>query len=61
LGWPVYTRPELFEDLAVPSILLSGHHKRIQEWQRQQSLERTRLRRPDLYEKLHLDANALEF
>jgi len=57
LGWPVYTRPEVFEGKTVPPILLSGHHKRIQEWQRQQALERTRLRRPDLYEKLHLDAN----
>lgn len=54
LGWPVYTRPELFEGMQVPPILLSGHHKRITEWQRQQSLCQTREKRPDLYEKLNL-------
>lgn len=54
LGWPVYTRPELFEGMPVPAILLSGHHKRIGEWQRQQSLLRTQEKRPDLYEKLTL-------
>jgi len=54
LGWPVYTRPEVFEGASVPSVLLSGHHKKIGEWQRQQSLLRTRERRPDIYEKLEL-------
>jgi tRNA (guanine37-N1)-methyltransferase len=56
LGWPVYTRPEVFEGNPVPPILLSGHHKRIGEWQRQQSLLRTQARRPDLYEKIILNA-----
>ena len=54
LGWPVYTRPEIFEENAVPPILLSGHHKKISEWQRQQSLLRTQTRRPDLFEKMEL-------
>jgi tRNA (guanine37-N1)-methyltransferase len=54
LGWPVYTRPEIFEEESVPPILLSGHHKRIREWQRQQSLLRTQAKRPDLYEKVIL-------
>lgn len=54
LGWPVYTRPEVFEEKTVPTVLLSGHHKNIQAWQRQQALLRTRERRPDIYEKLDL-------
>jgi len=56
LGWPVYTRPEIFEGESVPAILLSGHHKKINEWQRQQALLRTRERRPDIYEKLEITA-----
>ena len=54
LGWPVYTRPELFENQGIPPVLLSGHHKNIRAWQRQQSLLRTQERRPDIYEKLEL-------
>ncbi|MCS6929631.1 MAG: tRNA (guanosine(37)-N1)-methyltransferase TrmD [Saprospiraceae bacterium] len=49
LAPPVYTRPAEWEGMAVPEVLLSGHAKRISEWQHEQSLERTRLRRPDLY------------
>lgn len=56
LGWPVFTRPEIFEDQGIPPVLLSGHHKNIRAWQRQQSLQRTRDRRPDIYEKLELSA-----
>ncbi len=48
LGWPVYTRPAEYKGMKVPNILLSGHHAKIQEWQKTQSLERTRLIRPDL-------------
>ena len=55
LGWPVYTRPEVFEGESVPAVLLSGHHKRICEWQRQQALLRTQERRPDLFGKLTLN------
>jgi tRNA (guanine37-N1)-methyltransferase len=51
LSFPQYTRPELFEGMAVPEILLSGHHKKIDEWRRKKQLERTRLRRPDLWER----------
>ncbi|MDR0679171.1 MAG: tRNA (guanosine(37)-N1)-methyltransferase TrmD [Puniceicoccales bacterium] len=51
LSFPQYTRPELFEGRAVPEILLSGHHKRIDEWRRGKQLEKTRLRRPDLWER----------
>ncbi len=44
---PVYTRPADFRGLKVPEVLLSGHSKKIEDWRFQQSLERTRLRRPD--------------
>ncbi len=49
LAPPVYTRPAEWEGMAVPEVLLSGHEKRISEWRHEQSLERTRTRRPDLY------------
>ncbi|HSJ29354.1 MAG TPA: tRNA (guanosine(37)-N1)-methyltransferase TrmD [Acidimicrobiia bacterium] len=45
---PVYTRPAEFRGWKVPEVLLSGDHGRIEEWRRQQRLERTRTRRPDL-------------
>ncbi|MGM9845708.1 MAG: tRNA (guanosine(37)-N1)-methyltransferase TrmD [Muribaculaceae bacterium] len=45
---PVYTRPAEYNGWRVPDILLSGHQARIDEWQHEQALERTRLRRPDL-------------
>ena len=51
LEYPHYTRPEVWEDMPVPSVLLSGHHKNIQEWRHQQALEITKQRRPDLLEK----------
>lgn len=51
LDCPYYTRPEVFNNLAVPDVLLSGHHQKIEEWRLNQRVERTRLRRPDLYEK----------
>jgi tRNA (guanine37-N1)-methyltransferase len=48
LAPPVYTRPAIFNNLEVPEVLLSGHEKRIDEWRFEQSLEKTRLLRPDL-------------
>ncbi len=48
LEGPVYTRPEVFEGLEVPEVLMSGHHAKIDEWRRQTSLEITRKKRPDL-------------
>ena len=56
LGWPVYTRPEVFEGRRVPEVLLSGHHKNISEWRKQESLKRTQERRPDILEKIKLNA-----
>ncbi len=50
LAPPVYTRPSVWEGMAVPEILLSGHEAKIDEWRHEQSLERTRARRPDLLE-----------
>jgi tRNA (guanine37-N1)-methyltransferase len=48
LEYPQYTRPEVFRDMKVPEILLSGDHSKIAEWRRQQVLERTKKQRPDL-------------
>ena len=48
LDCPHYTRPEVYEGVAVPDVLLSGHHADIRRWRLQQALVRTRDRRPDL-------------
>jgi len=48
LAPPVYTRPANFRDLKVPDILLTGDPKKVEEWRSEQSLERTKERRPDL-------------
>lgn len=50
LEHPHYTRPAEFRGMKVPDVLLSGHHERIEEWRRYQSLKRTAERRPDLLE-----------
>lgn len=47
---PVYTRPSRYDGWTVPDVLLSGHAERIEQWRHQQSLERTRKRRPGLLE-----------
>ena len=52
LEYPQYTRPEVWNGLRVPEILLSGHHENIRRWRRKQSILRTRLRRPDMYARL---------
>ena len=51
LSPPVYTRPFEYQGLEVPSVLLSGHEKEIEKWREAQAIERTKLRRPDIYEK----------
>jgi len=48
LEYPQYTRPEVFRDMKVPDVLLSGDHARIAEWRHQQAIERTKKHRPDL-------------
>ncbi len=50
LAAPIYTRPEVYNGWKVPDILLSGNTKEIEKWQLEQSLERTKLLRPDLLE-----------
>jgi tRNA (guanine37-N1)-methyltransferase len=51
LDCPHYTRPEVWQDQAVPEALLSGHHAQIAAWRRQQSLTLSAEKRPDLLEK----------
>lgn len=51
LAPPVYTRPEDFRGWKVPAILMSGDHKKIEEWRHEQSLERTKARRPDILDE----------
>ena len=51
LEYPQYTRPEVFEGVSVPKVLLSGHHANVDEWRLKQSIERTKKYRPDLYNK----------
>jgi len=48
LDFPQYARPEVYEGVSVPRVLLSGHHEQIRRWRLQQALHRTRERRPEL-------------
>lgn len=54
LEYPQYTRPAQWHGMKVPEVLTSGHHANIVKWQREQSLERTYKRRPDLLKKAEL-------
>jgi len=58
LEYPQYSRPETWNGRSVPPVLLSGHHANIEKWRRKQSIIRTRLRRPDMYEKLEFNTKA---
>jgi tRNA (guanine37-N1)-methyltransferase len=58
LDWPHYTRPEVFEGAAVPSVLLSGDHADIRRWRLKQALARTAQRRPDLLRRAQLSVEA---
>lgn len=51
LEYPQYTRPEIWRGKEVPKILLSGDHAKVEKWRLEQSIIRTKERRPDLYEK----------
>ena len=55
LEYPQYTRPVEWHGKEVPPVLLSGHHANIEKWRREQSLERTYRRRPDMLEKAELN------
>ncbi|NER79846.1 MAG: tRNA (guanosine(37)-N1)-methyltransferase TrmD [Leptolyngbya sp. SIO1D8] len=50
LDYPQYTRPAVFRDWEVPAILRSGNHEAIAQWRQEQQIQRTRQRRPDLYQ-----------
>ena len=52
LEYPVYTKPASWDGLDVPEVLLSGHHQKVERWRRDQALERTAARRPDLLARL---------
>lgn len=51
IEYPHYTKPREYRGLRVPEVLLNGNHKEVNEFRFQQSLERTKIKRPDLYEK----------
>ncbi|MDP4125660.1 MAG: tRNA (guanosine(37)-N1)-methyltransferase TrmD [Bacillota bacterium] len=57
LEYPQYTRPADFEGQQVPTVLLSGHHAKIKQWRRKESLRRTFLRRPDLIDAVSFTAD----
>lgn len=61
LEYPQYSRPEIWHGKQVPPVLLSGHHKNIEAWRREQSILRTKERRPDLLEKAVLTKKEQEF
>ena len=51
LEYPQYTKPEIFEGVKVPEILLSGHHENIEKWRKEKSIEITKKKRPEMLEK----------
>ena len=61
LQYPQYTRPANFEGLEVPKLLLSGNHSEIEKWRRQESLKKTKERRPDLLSKTKLTEKEKEY
>ncbi len=60
LEYPHYTRPQTWDDRAVPEVLLSGHHEKIRAWRKRQAEEVTRQRRPDLWVKYAAAAKSNE-
>lgn len=57
LEYPQYTRPREYKGYQVPEVLVSGDHKKIEEWKRQAALEKTAKYRPDLYRKIKADGS----
>lgn len=55
LEYPHYTRPETWHERTVPEVLLSGHHANIEKWRYEQSLQRTKIKRPDMYQQLSIE------
>ena len=60
LEYPQYTRPEVFENMKVPDVLLSGHHQNIEKWRKEQSLKFTYIKRPDLLKNYKLSKHEKE-
>ena len=60
LEYPQYTRPEIWHDMRVPEILLSGHHENIRKWRHEQALINTAKKRPDLLDELDLTPDDLD-
>lgn len=56
LGYPVYTQPQVYRDLSVPDVLVSGHHENIRKFRRKEALRKTLLQRPEILEKVALNA-----
>ena len=54
LEYPQYTRPEVWEERAVPEVLINGDHSKVDKWRRKKQLERTMAKRPDMFAKLKL-------
>ena len=54
LEYPQYTRPEIFDNVKVPDVLISGHHENIRKWRRERSLENTFKKRPEMLENIVL-------
>lgn len=61
LEYPQYTRPEVWEGMEVPKILLSGHHVNIKKWRHEKSLENTYFKRPDLLDNINLSEEDKKF
>ena len=61
LGNAVYTRPENYQEWSVPEVLLSGHHGRIERWERQDALKKTYQHRPELLETVELTGEDLTY
>lgn len=61
LEYPQYTRPFEWRGRKVPEVLTTGHHANVDKWRREQSLERTAQRRPDMLEKAQLAAKDIKF
>lgn len=61
LEYPQYTKPAVWRERAVPEVLLSGHHQKIEQWRREQSLLETAAKRPELLAHAELSKRELEF
>lgn len=61
LEYPQYTRPEVFDNVKVPDVLISGHHENIRKWQRERSLENTFKKRPEMLENIELTKNEKDY